>query len=174
MVVTPLKLQVESALNTPSDTKTHVRKSINQFLACVMKLTWPADRIKPCPGWRWCHSDGWWAGHNWASSVFSIQDFFWITGSLEMMMCHIYSHLGWWRFGKKVSPRRFYLKGDMTNFYPFIQGWLEWPFSELFSANVSVWNQCKYIAFNIFSCRFLIISFKILIVTGISNEKQIN
>ena len=59
----------------------------------------------------------------------------------------------------------------MTNLYPFIQGWLEWPFSELFSANASLWNQYKYIAFNIFSCRNLIISYKILITTGISNEK---
>ena len=59
----------------------------------------------------------------------------------------------------------------MTNLYPFIQGWLEWPFSELFSANASLWNQYKYIAFNIFSCRILIISYKILIITGISNEK---
>ena len=59
----------------------------------------------------------------------------------------------------------------MTNLYPFIQGSLEWPFSELFSANVSLWNQYKYIAFNIFSCRILIISYKILIITGISNEK---
>ena len=59
----------------------------------------------------------------------------------------------------------------MTNLYPFIQGWLEWPFIELFSANISLWNQYKYIAFNIFSCRILIISYKILIITGISNEK---
>ena len=59
----------------------------------------------------------------------------------------------------------------MTNLYPFIQGWLEWPFSELFSANASLWNQYKYIAFNIFSCRNLIISYEILITTGISNEK---
>ena len=29
----------------------------------------------------------------------------------------------------------------------------------------------KYIAFNIFSCRILIVSYKILIITGISNEK---
>ena len=59
----------------------------------------------------------------------------------------------------------------MTNLNPFIQGWLEWPFSELFSTNVSLWNQYKYIAFNIFSCRILIILYKILIIAGISNEK---
>ena len=59
----------------------------------------------------------------------------------------------------------------MTNLYPFIQGWLWWPFSDLFSANVSLWNQYKYIAFNIFSGRILIILYKILIITGISNEK---
>ena len=40
-----------------------------------------------------------------------------------------------------------------------------------FCANVSLWNQNKYIAFNIFSCRILIISYKMLIITGISNEK---
>ena len=58
-----------------------------------------------------------------------------------------------------------------TNLCPFIQGSLEWPFSELFSANVSVWNQYKYIAFNIFSCRILIVLYKMLIITEISNEK---
>ena len=70
-----------------------------------------------------------------------------------------------------VIPRRFYLTGDMTNLYPFIQGSLEWPFSELFSANVSLWNKYKYIALNIFTCRILIISYKMLIITRISNKK---
>ena len=59
----------------------------------------------------------------------------------------------------------------MTNLYPFIQCLLEWLFSELFSANISLWNQYKYIAFNIFSCRILIVSYKMLIITGIYNEK---
>ena len=59
----------------------------------------------------------------------------------------------------------------MTNLYPFIQGWLEWPFSELFTANISLWNQYKYIAFNIFPCRILVISYNMLITTRISNEK---
>ena len=57
------------------------------------------------------------------------------------------------------------------NLYPFIQSSLEWPFSELFSANVSLWNKNKCITLNIFSCRILIISFKMLIITGITNEK---
>ena len=70
-----------------------------------------------------------------------------------------------------LHSRRFYLTGDMTNLYPFIQGSLEWPFSELFSSNVSLWNQYKYIEFNIFSWRTLIISYKMLIITGMSNEK---
>ena len=51
-----------------------------------------------------------------------------------------------------------------------IHGLLELPFSESFISNVSLWNQYKYIAFNIFSCRILIILYKILIITGISNE----
>ena len=64
----------------------------------------------------------------------------------------------------------------MTNLYPFIQGSLEhnhqkWPFNKLFSANASLWNQYKYIVFNIFSYIILIISDKMLINTGISNEK---
>ena len=42
----------------------------------------------------------------------------------------------------------------------FIQGSLEWPFSELFSANVLLCNQYKYIAFNISSCRILIVLYK--------------
>ena len=68
--------------------------------------------------------------------------------------------------------RRFCLTGDMANLYSFIQVSLEWPFSELVSANVSLWNQCKYIAFNIFSCRILIFSYKMLIITETSNEKN--
>ena len=69
-----------------------------------------------------------------------------------------------------VKARRFYSIEDMMNLYPFIQGSLEWPFSELFSANVSSWNQYKYIAFNIFSCRILIASYKMLIIKEISNK----
>ena len=70
-----------------------------------------------------------------------------------------------------IKARAFNLKGDMTNLYPFIQGSLEWPYSELFSANVSLRNQYKSIRFNIFSCRIMIISYKMLIITGIFNEK---
>ena len=51
----------------------------------------------------------------------------------------------------------------MTSLYPFIQGSLEWPFSELFSADALLWNQYKYIEFIIFSCRIVIISYKMLI-----------
>ena len=70
-----------------------------------------------------------------------------------------------------IITTRFHLTVDITNLYPFIQGSLEWPFSELFSANVSLCNQFKYIPFNIFSCRIVIISYKTLIITGISNEE---
>ena len=49
---------------------------------------------------------------------------------------------------------------------------MERSFNELFSANVLSWNQYIYIAFNIFLCRIVITSFKILIITGISNEKS--
>ena len=55
----------------------------------------------------------------------------------------------------------------MTNLSPFIEGLLVWPFSELFSDNVSLWNQYKYIAFNIISSRILIISNKMLTVIGL-------
>ena len=51
-----------------------------------------------------------------------------------------------------------------------IQASLEWPFSVLFSSDVSLWNQCKYIAFSVFSCKILIISCKMLLNTVISNE----
>ena len=61
----------------------------------------------------------------------------------------------------------------MTNFYPFIQGSLEWPFSELFSISVSLWNQYKYGAFNIFSCTIVIISCKVLIIPGMSKHHNI-
>ena len=60
-------------------------------------------------------------------------------------------------------PKRFYLTGDMTNLYQFIQGSLEWPFSELLSVNASLGNQDKYIAFDIFLGRILIILYKMLI-----------
>ena len=70
-----------------------------------------------------------------------------------------------------IKARTFNLKEDMTNLYPFIQGSLEWPYSKLFSANVSLRNQYKSIRFNIFSCRIVIISYKMLIITGIFNEK---
>ena len=70
-----------------------------------------------------------------------------------------------------LLARRFNLTGDMTNIYPFNQGSLEWPFRKLFSANVSLWNQYRYIAFNIFSFRIVIISYKMLFIKGVSNEK---
>ena len=69
-----------------------------------------------------------------------------------------------------IWPRSIYLAGDITNLYSFIQGSLESPFSVSFFSDVSFWNQHKYIPFNIFSCRTLIISNKLLIITGISNE----
>ena len=60
----------------------------------------------------------------------------------------------------------------MMNIYSFIRGSVEWPFSELFLSDVfvSLWNQYKFMAFNILSCNSLIIYCKILIVTVISNE----
>ena len=51
-----------------------------------------------------------------------------------------------------------------------IQASLEWPFSVLISSDVSLWNQCKYIAFSVFSCKILIISCNMLLITVISNE----
>ena len=69
-----------------------------------------------------------------------------------------------------LKTRGFYLTS-------FTQAWLAWPFlawqfGELFSTYVLLWNQYKYIPFNIFSCRFLIISYKMLIIKGISYEKK--
>ena len=64
-----------------------------------------------------------------------------------------------------MLPRRSYLAGDVKNLYPFIiQGSLEWPFSELFLFDISLWNQYKYIIFNNLSCT-------ISNITGISNVK---
>ena len=65
----------------------------------------------------------------------------------------------------------FYFTGDVTNLHPFIQGSLELPFSELFSANVTLWNQYKYIAYNILSCRILVVLHKMLVTTVLSNKK---
>ena len=69
-----------------------------------------------------------------------------------------------------VTARRFYLTQDMANLSPFIQGSLKLSFTELFFHNLWLKNQYKYIAFNIFSCRILIISYEILIITWIYNE----
>ena len=52
------------------------------------------------------------------------------------------------------------------------KGLLEWSFSELLTANVSLWNQYKYIAFNISSCKILIISYKMLIIAGFCKKKK--
>ena len=65
----------------------------------------------------------------------------------------------------------FYFTGDVTNLHPFIQDSLELPFSELFSANVTLWNQYKYIAYNILSCRILVVLHKMLVTTVLSNKK---
>ena len=60
----------------------------------------------------------------------------------------------------------------MTTLNPFIQVSWEWPSSELFSSDISLWNQYKYLyCIYIFSWRILIISYKILTITVISNEK---
>ena len=56
-----------------------------------------------------------------------------------------------------------------TSIYLFKVHW-----NEHLVTDVSLWNQYKYIAFDIFSYIILIISYKILIITGISNEKQMN
>ena len=58
----------------------------------------------------------------------------------------------------------------MTNLCLFIRDLLEWPFSELFFSDTSLWNQYKFVDFNVFSRKILIISCKMLIITVISNE----
>ena len=69
------------------------------------------------------------------------------------------------RICKKILLDRRY--DELLSFYPrFIA-----MTNELSSANVSLLNQYKYIAFNIFSCRIFIISYKMLIIKGISHEK---
>ena len=70
-----------------------------------------------------------------------------------------------------VWVRRFYLACDITILilYPFKVCWNDHLVS--YFPDVS-WNQYKYIAFNNFSlCWMLIISYKILIITRLSNEK---
>ena len=66
-----------------------------------------------------------------------------------------------------VFPTNSYLTGGMTrtNIYSFIRRLLDWPFSELFFSDTSLWNQYKFIAFDIFSCKILIISCKMLFIT---------
>ena len=54
----------------------------------------------------------------------------------------------------------------MTKLYSFIRGSLEWRFSELFFFDAPLMNQYKFIAFNIFSCKILKISCKILIIAA--------
>ena len=59
----------------------------------------------------------------------------------------------------------------MTNLYPVIWGSLERSFIELFFSDASFWCQYRFIAFNIFLCRILIIFCKILIITRTFNGK---
>ena len=70
--------------------------------------------------------------------------------------------------------RKFYLKGDMMNLYPYIRAPLERSFSELFFSDVSLLNENKFTVFKILLGRILIISCKLLIMTVISNKKQMN
>ena len=62
-------------------------------------------------------------------------------------------------YNKKILLERRYDKP--LSIYSGFDGW---PFSEIFPTNVSLWNQYKYISFNIFSCRILTISYKKLII----------
>ena len=71
-----------------------------------------------------------------------------------------------------IWSRIFFLTGDMANLYSFSQGSLEWLCIELFFSDLSLWNQYKYIPFDSFSCRILIIFNKKSIITGISNEAR--
>ena len=79
-------------------------------------------------------------------------------------------------FFKNVSKvrvhvyKKIFFERRCENSYPLIQGLLEWPFSQLFFSNVSIWNQSKCNPFNIFSCRILIIFYKMSNITGFSNE----
>ena len=75
-----------------------------------------------------------------------------------------------------IWPRRFYLtrymtklKGRGNDIYWRVVGM---TFSQLFFCNISLLNQHKYIPFDIFSCRILIISYKMSIITGIFNETR--
>ena len=60
----------------------------------------------------------------------------------------------------------------MTSLSPFIQGSL--TIGELFTSDVTLWNQYKYFAFKIFSCRIVIISYKMLIIKEYLTKKQMN
>ena len=65
---------------------------------------------------------------------------------------------------------------SMSNFYSSIRVLLEWPFSELFLSDASLWNQYKFtfsfsLVINIFSCNISIIYRKILIITVIYKER---
>ena len=57
------------------------------------------------------------------------------------------------------------------NLYPFIQGSLEWRFSELFPLMYRYRINTNILDLTFFVCRILIISYKMLIITGITNEK---
>ena len=69
---------------------------------------------------------------------------------------------------QKIWPRIFYSTGDMMNLYSSIQGSLVGSFSIFLMYRYGI--NIMYTAFNIFSIRILIILYKMLIVTGISNE----
>ena len=54
--------------------------------------------------------------------------------------------------------------------YSFIRRLLKLPLKELFFSDASFRSQLKFITFNFFLCKSFIISYKILIITMISNE----
>ena len=77
---------------------------------------------------------------------------------------------------KWKQPRWFYLTGGITNLYSIIRGSMEWPFSELFLflSDASLYNQYKFIAFNILSWIILIIYCKILLIITVISNKTTN
>ena len=67
---------------------------------------------------------------------------------------------------------RFYLAGDMKNLYFFIQGSLEWTFSEYFSLMYRYGINTNTLNLTFFSCRISFLLYKMLIITGISMETR--
>ena len=80
--------------------------------------------------WKWCKANGLILYHLWLL--------------IPRLQSEVYCLL------QMISDKKILIDNRYDEPLPFIQSLLEWPSSELFFFDVTLWNLYKYIAFNIF------------------------